>query len=286
MSGINANAQTNPADYLLGRGRLYAAPLTSGNIPGPYRFLGNVSEMTSNLDLQKLTHFSSQHGLKVSDAEVVISQTCNLAFTMEEINAENLALFFSGTAAAGVAADNSARTGFTDQIIFDPTSPDKVLGGRWYDIRNGLTGARAYDLNSTGTVIKIGATALVVNTDYTLDNKMGTVYLLNSATVLAAAAGDNLTATITANATAKLMDEVKGLTQTNQAVALKFIGENANDSDRLTEYQIHKIKLKASGDFAMISDEFTNLKLEGATESNTTADADSPYITIRSNPTL
>lgn len=286
MSGINTAGVTQPADLLLGRGRLYGAPIQTSGLPGAYRFFGNTNEIKISQNTEKLSHKSSQHGLKVIDKEVIISQEANVTISFEEINWDNLALFFSGTTIAGVSADNAAVAGFVDQIQYGTAAGEKVPPGRWYDLRNGVAGARAYDLNLTNTVIKIGATTLVVTTDYELDNKLGLVFIKNSATVIGTAAGDDLIATITAKATAKLMDEVKALTTTPVPIALKFVSENAADSDRMSEYQIHKIGLKATGDLSLISDDFAACGLEGLMESNVAADSDSPYMTVRSNPAL
>jgi hypothetical protein len=64
--------------------------------------------------------------------------------------------------------------------------------------------------------------------------------------------------------------------------ALKFISQNPANNDESTEYQFHQVSLKAEGDFAQISDEFSQMQLTGTAERNTTADADSPTLTIRS----
>lgn len=285
MSGINTAGIAQPNDYLVGRGSVFFAPLNADGSPGPYRFLGNSPGLKSNIDLAKLEHQSSISGLKVTDKSVVLSQTANISLDLDEMNWDNFALYFSGTASAGVSAENSTIAGFTDVVQYATALTETLPLNKTYEIRN-ASGVRAYDLPATITV-KIGVTTITVTTDYTYDRKLGLLFVKNSAGNITAAAADaDLKVTVAATAGAKLMDVVRGLRQTPVAGALKFAGQNAADSDREYEIQVHKIALKASGDLNLISDEFTKLTLEGTVESNAAWSPNSPYVTITGHPSL
>ncbi len=273
MPGSNTTGKPNTSFYNLGRGKLYFAPLDVNGRPQGYRELGNCPEFNLNIESEKLEHQSSQGGLKVIDKEVIIATKLNVNFSLDEISFENQALFFSGTQAA--APTNAAIAGFADyNMITD------VVKGRWYDIVN-ASNVRAYDLlqNSDVTVQKTPSTAMAVGVDYELDLKFGRIFFLTSGVVIVD--GDEVDVALVAHASAKALQEVQCLTQTNIIGALKFIGSNAADSDKQTEYQIHKISLKPEGDFAQIGDEFTTMGFTGAAESNTVAGGNSPLMTIR-----
>lgn len=284
MAGLNTTGTANPNDYLLGRGIVYAAAL-SGGLPDAsgWRDLGNCPQFNLNLEVETLEHQSSRSGLKVTDKEVVLSQKANVSFQLDEINFRNLALFLSGTSAA-TALTNPAIAGVTSIRL-----STSVVLGRWYDLTSldDGGGVRLYDVASANISLEQDPagtpTALVEGTDYTLDEKMGRVFFLSTAVNIADGDEVDFTAAADAGATPNI-DEVKALTQTNVTVALKFIGENPADNDTQIEVQIHQIQLKAEGDLALIGDEFATMTFTGVAESNTTADPDSDFITVRTHP--
>lgn len=280
MAGPNTTGKPNTDDYNLGRGCAFFAPLDAvTELPQAYRDLGNAPEFNITVETETLEHQSSRQGLKVTDKEVTISQKINLSFQLDEINHENLAEFFSGEKATHV---NVAVAGFVQYaMIPDPT----VELGKWYDIRDSA-GDRAYDIEagdfaaetSNGTPVP-----LVLNTDYELDLEMGRVFLLSTSSVVATAisGSEDINVTLTAEVTAKDVNEVRALTKTSVSGALKFIAENPADNDKQTEFQFHKVSLKADGDFALIGDEFTVMGFTAIAETNETASPDSPTLTIR-----
>jgi len=275
MPGLNTTGLPQTGDYNLGRGVLYAGTLTGGTgLPKEYFDLGNATEFNLSVETEKLEHQSSRQGLKVVDKEATVSQKVSLSFTLDEINFQNLASFFQGTTASHT---NVAVAGFAEWTMIP--APGVVLG-RWYDIVN-TAGNRAYDIESANLTVKNGTTnaVLVLNTDYTLDLTMGRIFFLSTATGIAA--GVTVKVTLAADVGAVGVDEVKTLTQTSSAVALKFISQNPANSDKKTEYQFHKVTLKAEGDLALIGDEWTTMPFTAVAEANEAADSDSPYLTIR-----
>lgn len=275
MAGPNTLGTPLVSDYQLGRGILYAASInaTTGK-PGPYRDLGNCSDFQATITTETLQHKSSRTGTKVVDKEVVISQELKVSFKLDEINDENLALFYTGAKAthtnlaiAGVAEINQLY--------------QSVELGRWYEIRN-AAGSRAYDVDTTKLLLEKDAgsdVALVEGTDYTLDAQMGMFLLLSTAVNIAA--GDNLNLTLTADATAAVVDEVRALTATSVVLALKFVGDNPANSGEKVEYQFHQVTVKSKGSQALIGDSFQEIEFEGSAESQSTYSPNSPFLTIR-----
>lgn len=182
MAGINNSGRANPDDYQLGRGIIYFAPqdATSGPVNGEaenglYRDLGNATEFNLTVDSETLEHTSSLQGLQTVDKEVRLSQQISFAFTLDEINFDNLAEFFSGTpteveaaplnptaffSVNGAGPTSALPAGSNDQgaCLIRPTK-----AGRWVDLvynyangstfTGGLSGAavnanqRWYDLD-------------------------------------------------------------------------------------------------------------------------------------------
>lgn len=279
MAGPNTTGVPKTEDYLLGRGAIYFSSIvTATGLPDAngFRHLGNAPEMAVAMEVETLEHQSSLEGLKVVDKEVVISQKANVTFALDEVSHENLALFFSGSQAAHT---NVAVAGFAKYEMISAASGGVTLG-RWYEIVNS-SGERAYDVEAGDVVLNNGDddTLLVLDTDYTLDLDMGMIFLLSTATNIAE--GEALDVTLTAEATAKAVNEVRGLTSTNVIGALKFVGINPANNDKKEEWQFHKVQLKADGDFSLISDEFTQMGFTAAAERNTLADADAPIVRIR-----
>lgn len=274
MTGINLSGSPQTQDYLLGRGALYFAPNVDGS-PSAYRHLGNAPEFSLNVEVETLEHQSSLHGTKTIDVEVIVSQKIGFAFTLDEINFDNVADWLSGE--TEVYDNATAIAGFAEYTMVT----DVVLG-RWYDIVSNTTPKlRVYNIvDTTVTAEKSGGpdVLLVMGTDYEIDEFAGRIKLLSTAVNIAA--GDDLDITLAANASAGTVDRVKALTETNVRGALKFIGENPVNNDEMYEVQIHQVSLKADGDAAFIGDEFATLGFTGTAESNDVPDPDSPYITI------
>lgn len=276
MPGPNTTGTPNTDDYNLGRGIVYISTLVN-DLPVDWRDVGNATEFNLTIETEVLEHFSSRSGVRVKDKEVVVSTEVNVSFTLDELNDENKSLFFLGEKGTHT---NASIAGFAEHEMITGA----VLG-RWYDIESS-TGARAYDIDSTDLTVEVGANALVLGTDYTLDAEMGRIFLPVTATDGAGGgagslAGQDIDVTLAAEATASVVDEVKALTNSGLVAAIKFISVNPAASDARTEYQIHKATIKPEGDFSLIGEEWTTMTLTGACEANETADADSPYLTQR-----
>lgn len=268
----NLTGLPQPGDYILGRGTVYVSTLAASLPDGSgWRDLGNCPEFTMSLESEKLEHQSSRSGLQVVDKEVTLSQKMSIAFQLDEFNDENMALFTQGETASHT---NVSIAGFT---IRDITT--SIVEGRWYDIVNDA-GERAYDIVTGDLAIANDTpTPAVEGTDYTLDSKMGRVFVIPGSAVLAAA--DTMTATLTAEALAAPVEEVRGLTQGNVQLAVKFIAENPASSNKQREYQFHTVTLSPEGDVALIGNEFATMGFSGAVESNVIADVDAPFVRMR-----
>lgn len=286
MAGSNTTGIPNVDDYRLGRGIVYIALLDANNKPTKYRDLGNCTEFNVTAESESLTHYSSRGGLKITDKETPLSLDVGVNFTIDELNHNNLADFFTGATATHV---NVSVAGFAEyQMVAD----GDLEAGYWYDIVNS-SGERAYDVQLADLTIEQAGTATALTgalqgttgattSDYVLDSKMGRIRIRNTSTVQTAiTAGDGLDVTLAANAGGNDVQEVRALTLTSLNVALKFVSNNAADDGEQEEWQFHKVTLKANGDIALIGDEWATMAFEGKAERNPQVDELSPTLTIR-----
>lgn len=84
-------------NYVVGRGKLYFNRFADGTLVGPgYRYFGNTPELTASQSATSLDHYSSDEGMKFKDASVDLQNDMSGSFTCDNVNSDNLALFFLG----------------------------------------------------------------------------------------------------------------------------------------------------------------------------------------------
>ena len=272
---LNSTGIPRTSDYLLGRGILYFAELDGSGNPTAWRDLGNVTDFKVSVSSEELIHETSRSGTKVEDLAVALKRAANWTAVLDTLENDNLAMFVGGTKAT---VTNVAVAGFSEHAMVT-----SVELGRWYDIVSSA-GVRAYDIDKTKlTVEKSGApdTALVEGTDYTVDETMGRIFLLSTATNIAA--GDTMDVTLAADAGATAnVKEVRMFQKTSYTGAIKFIGENGADGTKY-EVVLHRTTVEGDGDLGLISDEWVTLPVKGkVSKSDSTRVSASPYMSFRS----
>lgn len=262
---LNAAGTPSTTNYDLGRGQLSIALLGSSGLPEIWRDLGNVPNFAFTVEAETLEHFSSRSGLSTRDLNIVTRLTAGGSVVLEELSAENLALFLSGETAS---VTNPAVAGISQ---YQATA--SLVKGRYYDIYDTSTGFPARDITEVGDVTVVHDLAgandtLVEGTDYTVDLVNGRVFLLNSGST--AVEGNTLHITLTADAApTATIDTTKGLTQSSQTFALKFISENPVDGDKQIVVQFHKVRFQSDGELALITaDELASAPLSFSAEAN------------------
>lgn len=165
----------NTDNYTLGKGVVFFDQLVSGSFQGE-RDLGNAPAFTFNIALEKLEHYSSRGGLKAKDKEIISQITPGLAFTLDEINKENLALLTLGDVTTVSQTGGNAAA----EVVTAPA----ILGNR-VDLayRGVISWELPYD---TGTVIFVlgetvtgagGATGTVVGLSTGATATSGILYI-------------------------------------------------------------------------------------------------------------
>ncbi len=280
MPGKNTTGLPTPEDYVLGRGAMYLSDIdTTTQLPTGWRFVGNVPNMTLTVTEENLDHYQSYESTKERDKRVTLQKEIDLGWGFDEINDENLASFLSGT-----------MHEFTNPAVAGVTSFTWVAAGKivplvqYYELTD-ANGNPCYGVTAANIALattNASPVTLVLNTDYTVDEKAGLIRFLNSAAIQAAVtATEGITLVLTADATAVNMDEVRALSIDQHYQAMLFNAVNPVNEGEMTCFKFHKVKISADGDMPLISDDWQVMPMSGSCDKSVTASSTSPYLTIR-----
>lgn len=225
--------------YTLGRGKLYFDRFTNNvdKIRTGERYLGNTPEINFNTEAELLEHFDADGGIRVKDDQVTLEITRTLTFTCDNIDDDNLAIFFLGTKSTFT---QGAGTGLTYDI-------DDVQQGLYYQI--GQTAANPMGVRDVTAVSIAGAS---LTTDYTLDAALGRIYIVPGGGI---ADGDDIVVTYTSAAVGR----ARVLTSDSVTIdgSLRYIAANPKGNNR--DYYFPYVQLTPNGDYTFKGDEWQTL---------------------------
>lgn len=232
-------------NYTLGRGELHFAPFRPGTqIPIGERYLGNSPEFNLTIESERLDHFNSDRGVREKDDSVLLQSNRNGALLLDDIQFENLAMFFLGESLISTV---TASTGAT-------ASFDDVSQGLSYQLgTSDLTpsGAR----NVTNVVVKDDATptaaTFAAGTDYVADLELGRITVLEGGTI---ADGTNLRVTFDISASERKRvisksDTIEG--------SLRYIARNPKGEQ--VDYFLPWVQFSPNGDFTLKAEEWQQI---------------------------
>lgn len=104
---------THVKNYVFGRGKLYIDEFNAAGNPTGERFLGNCPGFNLTVESEQFEHQSSTSGLSTTDLTVTLSVDFSAEITIDDIQAENLALFLGGS----VSTIAQANTPVVDESI-------------------------------------------------------------------------------------------------------------------------------------------------------------------------
>ena len=244
-------------NYVVGRGKLYFDQFLAGTktISGNSRYLGNSPKLTSSQSEDKLKHYSSDTGIKQQDAAVSISNDLTLAFSLDDIAPENLAMWYRGAVEKNVLAGGA--------VVAE--AHDAIKLGTY--IQLGLSATDPVGAKNVSAVVVHKAAAVIAAAgNYEVDAVTGRVYILDNATDLAD--DDDITIDYTSAAGT---EEVVIAAGTVIEGRLEFMADNAAGENR--DYAWPYVQISPNGDFSLKGDgwqemEFTCevLKLNDSTE--------------------
>lgn len=237
------------ADNLtLGRGEVHFAQFKPGTqVPKGERYFGNTPELNLTINAQTLDHFSSDRGIREKDNSVTLETTRTGSTITDNINPDNVALFFFGSV--------------EDLAIASVTVTDELLN----DVELGLTyqlgtsgahpsGHRGLDEVASGVnvIVSVGDDTIVAGSNVTVDMELGRLTVLADATDIVD--GDDL----------KIDYKVKAQTRTRiisgtQAIegSMRYISKNP--VGKLIDYFMPWVKITPNGDYALKGEEWQQL---------------------------
>lgn len=212
-------------ELFIGQGKVYVAPrLSNGAINGGWAELGDTEKLEVTTKQNFVDDYESCSGNRSIAAHIPIQTDWALSVDAKSFSKENLARAFYGTATtlAGASVTAEAVTAYAlNQII--PLKHADV----------------------SAVVVKKGATTLVLNTDYTLDAKNGTITVILSTLVTP------FPASLTVDYTYAAQETIQANTQTISEYAFRF--EGINLATKLPVIvQLHRVSLDLSQALSLI----------------------------------
>lgn len=209
-------------NYVLGRGEIRFDKLDPDSLKlGTLsylgeRYFGNTTQFDISIETQSLDHYDSDHGINVMDDTVDTQIDRTGAIACDNIDSENLALFYQGQV---------IEVAQTSGTVSAETVGDATLGvsqGLYYQLGRsdanpqGVRGVSAVTVAETG-----GPTTYTAGTDYVLDPDLGTIYIVPGGAIADGTVLDDVDYTTAANTRSR---SISG----NAALygALRFISYN------------------------------------------------------------
>lgn len=245
-------------DYTLGKGKVYFERFVDGQTAatGAEVYLSQTPDFSYNVKATVLDHYDADEGLKVLDEEVTTQVDVTGKFSTDDITMEKVALFLLADGVTNTVI--TSGTGLSD--TFPSVMPDMYL--QLGKTQSQPTGARGVTVTKVATVLA-PTTALVLNTDYTVDADLGRVYMMDTTTAIPddGTGGIIVTYSVTAGTRTQTISA-----DTQLRGAVRFISSNPVGDQK--DYYFPLVNLTPDGDYALKGDDwqkmgftFTTLKL-------------------------
>lgn len=237
-------------NYTVGRGEVYFARFRPGTrIPLGERYIGNTPELSLTIENEELEHFNSDAGINEKDDSIALSVTRSGSLTTDNIDPENVALFFFGEKTTLVDAGGPVSN----------ESHEGVAQGFYYQLGQSSTrpsGARGISADSTATPITVvdastAGTVYAETTDYTLDLTTGRLYIVPGGNI---ADGTDLLVTYTIRASSRPR-VISGSTPVEGA--MRYIARNPKGEN--LDYYFPYVQVAPNGDYALKSEEWQSI---------------------------
>ena len=243
--------------YYSGQGIMMLATRDANGAAEGFRNVGNVSELTLNIDNTVFEHKESSTGARGIDLRIQQEVNAQVTAVLESITAENLAVAIVGgstaNAASSVVAENvTAYEG-------------KTVALEHMDVSNVV-------VNGSG-----GTPTHVENTDYTVNPEHGSLNIISSAN------GGSITdaSTIEVNYDYADYNTVEALTQAAPERWLRFEGLNTAKGNEPVVIDIFRFQADPLNDFPLINDEIAQLTLEGSALLDANRTVGSQYFEVK-----
>lgn len=243
-------ADLDNKNYVLGRGRVYVdryaknAIINAATQGQGERYIGNTPEFSTNSTSENLDHYDSDAGVRTKDASVQLSFDRAGTFTCDNVNLENVGMYFL---ADGVGT-------ITQAAVTAATTTVTVRKGLFYQMgATALTPSGVREISNV-TVAKVpaggGASVPVTQLgNYEVDEELGRVYTEANAPGI----DDGDVLTVTYNVAASTRDQVVSK-NTPIYCAIRFVADNAYGANR--DFYFPYVKLAPDGDYNLKGDDW------------------------------
>jgi hypothetical protein len=161
--------------YYSGQGSLYLAKRSLAGLPLGFMPVGNVPELTINIETTKFEHKESESGSRLVDLTIIQEKKGTFEFKLENLILDNLAMSLWGDKTS-VAGGSVATPG---EKVYVPK--DAVAGMKFSTAHPKITVVVVKDKADTITY--------VAGTDYIVNSASGSITLPAGSAILTAAAG-------------------------------------------------------------------------------------------------
>lgn len=210
------------------------------------RYLGNTPEFNTTAESEELEHFDADNGVRVKDDSAQLSVNRSGSMTCDNIDGENVALFFMGErqivtqvgATAVVEVFNGALRSRFLQLGASPSAPSGVR-------------------NVSNVVVKKGGaptwgTTVAASGNYQVDEENGLVYILANAADIP----DETALQITYDTEDSTREQIISGSDSIYG-ALRFLSKNSKGPKR--NYYFPYVKLAPDGDYALKGEEWQQI---------------------------
>jgi hypothetical protein len=228
-------------NYTLGRGRLLFNRKDSEGAFLGMRDLGNCPNFSMAVSVDKLEHYSNRSGLKVKDKSVITGMNVSSKFTLDEINAENIAMSLMASIETII---QTAEAGVTKTITASKKGQYFELGKLFVD--------------TTGTITctsDAGGTTHVNGTDYTIEPKSGKIFIMANSGI-----ADDTELEVTFDTLDKSYYKLSAFDESAVEGELHFISDAAVGNNQ--QVKIWSVSLMPSGEMGFISEEWNSMEFE------------------------
>ena len=234
-----------PGNHVLGAGQLLFERLPEGTRIGTsqYRYLGNTPGFSLGTSEETLDHFDADYGTRAKNFTVTLSTDTTANITLDDISAENLALWFRGV----VEQKTIAQAPNQSDVFAGITLGSVLVLGAADDLPTGAG-------HVSGVSVESGVETIAAAGNWSVDEDAGVLTILPDAVDIAD--GDSITVKYTQDAaTFPLI-----IGRADAAYGVLFYKDNATTGirrDGLFPY----VKISPDGDYDLKSDDWQTLGL-------------------------
>jgi hypothetical protein len=230
-----------PQQYTLGRGKCYFSRFLPGTqTPEGYRYIGNTPELALTIDSEELEHFSSDEGIREKDDSVPLQVTRTGNFTTDNIDMENVAMFFFGEASV-----------LTQTTVASTAYPLTVSPGMHYQLGQSDSNPVGHrGINPTGITVTSDpvGTTFTAGDDYVVNTDTGMLEIPEDSAI-----AEDADILVTYAVLASTRDHAVSGSEPVEG-AFKFIAFNPKGPNR--DYTMPWVKITPNGDYNLKGDEW------------------------------